>query len=84
MDMYDNEHAHSGGSAEDYHKRQVSYNESTVNLGYDFSMLKKTIATADHQGEAGGMSPEHEVEGCAAQKDGGFNFGSVEERMFVS
>jgi hypothetical protein len=42
MDMYDNDHAHSGGSAEEYQKRQVSYNENVVNLGYDFSMLKKS------------------------------------------
>ena len=87
MDMYDNDHAHSGGSAEDYQKRQVSYNDATVNLGYDFNILKKQTPTAsgDHQGEAGGMSPGHESEGAAtATKDGGFNFGSVEERMFVS
>jgi len=86
MDMYDNDHAHSGGSAEDYQKRQVSYNEATVNLGYDFSILKKQTptATGDHQVEVGGMSPGHESEGANATKDGGFNFGSVEERIFVS
>ena len=86
MDMYDNDHAHSGGSAEEYQKRQVSYNEATVNLGYDFSILKKQtpMASGDHQGEAGGMSPGHESEGATTKKDGGFNFGSVEERMFVS
>lgn len=81
MDMYDNDHAHSGGSAEEQSKRQVSYNENTVNLGYDFSNLKKS-AVADHQLEVGGMSPGQEVE--APPKDSGFNFGSVEERMFIS
>lgn len=32
------------------------------------------------------MSPGHESEGATTntKKDGGFNFGSVEERMFVS
>lgn len=39
--MYDYDHAHSGGSAEGYQKRQVSYNDNIVNLGYDFSILKK-------------------------------------------
>jgi hypothetical protein len=47
MDMYDNDHAHSGGSAEEYQKRQVSYNDNVVNLGYDLSILKKSQA-ADH------------------------------------
>ena len=86
MDMYDNEHAHSGGSAEEYHKRQVSYIDNganTINIGYDFSSLKKSSAPDEHQLEVGGMSPSQEVV-KEAPKDGGFNFGSHEERMFLS
>jgi hypothetical protein len=30
------------------------------------------------------MSPGQEAEAKPANKDGGFNFGSVEERMFIS
>jgi hypothetical protein len=40
MDLYDYNN-HSGGSAEDSHKRQVSYNENQLNLGYDFKALKQ-------------------------------------------
>lgn len=80
MDLYDYNH-HSGGSAEDSHKRQVSYNENQLNLGYDFKALKQQIKSDTQGCEEGGMSPDNEVP--KPPKDGGFNFGSLEERMFV-
>jgi len=77
MDMYDYDQAHSGGSAEGYQKRQVSYIDNPVNLGYDFSILKKQQAV-NIQIEVGGGTP-----GIEARKQAEFNFGSMEEKMFV-